>query len=392
MNILYWLRQYPKLSESFVLNEIYELDRRGHDVAIFALDDPGETLKHSEVSDLDISVKYATLPPQIDLQAVLNTRVFNRHMIREAAHLTKPLYQLGCVYLANQCLDFIDAEGFDPDIIHSHFATVDKLGAQYAAAHEQCAHTITAHAFEIFANPDWPLLNVLFKKCDRIIVPSEYNKEYLQRHGKQTSPIDVVPATTRVDKFDPSDSENPYRLLTVGRLVEKKGIRYAIKAVAELRDEFPDIEYHIIGNGELKTDLQRMVSNKDVDDHVVFFENVSDEKLIDELNEAAVFILPSVIASDGDRDAMPVVLKEAMAMKTACVSTDISAIPELITDGHDGLLVPSNNATELADAVRRLLSDPDLRQRIGKNGRVTVEKKFDIQRCVDSLEDAFGDV
>lgn len=389
MNILYWLRQYPKISESFVLNEIHELERRGHNVAIFALDNPGETVVHNEVTSLDLPVHYANLPPHIDFSALLNRAILDDKIRKEAYHFTRPVYQLGSLYLASQCINFLEKEDFDVDIIHSHFATVDKFGAQYTAAYFDVPHTITAHAFEIFSDPDWSTLNTLFSKCDRIIVPSQYNKSYLEQNSTTDRPIDVVPATTRVKKFEPTDRENPNRLLSVGRLVEKKGFRYAIEAVAELQTDFPDIEYHIIGSGELKADLQELVAKRGLEEHIQFFSNISDDQLIEEYDQAAVFVLPCVVAEDGDRDAMPVVLKEAMAMKTVCVSTTVSAVPELITDGHDGILVEPENSEALANAIRQLLSQPARRNEIGINARKTVKEKFNIQDCVGTLVKSF---
>jgi glycosyltransferase involved in cell wall biosynthesis len=117
--------------------------------------------------------------------------------------------------------------------------------------------------------------------------------------------------------------------------------------------------------------------------------HVSDERLKKELSEASVFVLPCVIAEDGDRDAMPVVLKEAMASETACVSTTVSTIPQLITDGHDGLLVPEKELDGLASAIQELLDDRKKRKNIAENGRETVHTKFDISESVDTLTEVF---
>lgn len=392
MNILYWLRQFPKLSESFVINEIVELSRRGHDIAIFALSDPQETLEHREVAELNLPITYATLPPRVDLGALVGTSIYDRNVIQEAAHLINPLYNIANLYLTNQCVNFISEIQFEPDIVHSHFATMDKLAAQYVSAQQGCAHVITAHSFEIFSNVNWKLLNMLFQRCDQIITPSDYNKEYLETHWDPTFPIEIIPATTNVEKFSPSETECEYRLLTVGRLVEKKGIRYAIEAVAKLRHDFPDISYRIVGSGELKPDLQELAKELDVENHVEFLGNISDQRLIYELGKAAVFVLPCIIAQDGDRDVIPVVLKEAMGTETACVSTMISGIPELIENGDNGLLVPEKNAIELARAIESLITEQDFRSQLALNGHNTVREKFDIRYSVDKLEDVFEEL
>jgi glycosyltransferase involved in cell wall biosynthesis len=150
-----------------------------------------------------------------------------------------------------------------------------------------------------------------------------------------------------------------------------------------------NVEYHIVGTGEKKERLQQQVKEHGIEDHVEFLGHVSDERLQKELSEAAVFILPCIIAEDGDRDAMPVVLKEAMASETACVSTTVSAIPELITDGHDGLLVPEKEPDGLASAIQELLNNPEKRKALAAHGRETVYNNFDISESVDTLIEIF---
>jgi glycosyltransferase involved in cell wall biosynthesis len=199
----------------------------------------------------------------------------------------------------------------------------------------------------------------------------------------------VVPATTSVDKFEPSDGCVPGRLLSIARLVEKKGHEYAIDAVAQLVSQGYDVGYHIVGTGEREEFLHERVCERGVEDHVEFLGHVSDERLEAELLEAELFVLPCVIALDGDRDVAPVALKEAMATQTACVSTSISAIPELIADGRDGILVEPNDSEALTDAISSLLDNPSRREEIAANGRETVENKFDISQSVDQLVDIF---
>ena len=150
-----------------------------------------------------------------------------------------------------------------------------------------------------------------------------------------------------------------------------------------------NVEYHIIGTGDRKDRLQQQVKEYGIEEHVEFLGHVSDERLKKELSEASVFVLPCVIAEDGDRDAMPVVLKEAMASETACVSTTVSAIPELITDGHDGLLVPEKEPDKLASAIQELLDNPEKKENIAEYGRETVHTKFDISESVDTLTEVF---
>jgi len=231
----------------------------------------------------------------------------------------------------------------------------------------------------------------VFESSDRAIAPSEYNKQFMQNELKIRTPIDIVYATTDVSDFEPDGTEiDSYQILTVARLVEKKGHRYALRAVEQLVDQFPDIEYRIVGKGPLKNDLKSLVDELGIQSNVTFLGHISDSQLRDEYRRAAVFILPCIIAEDGDRDVIPVVLKEAMATETPCVSTEVAGIPELITDGENGCIVPQRSEDALAETISELLERPDQRRRIGKSGRQTVQDQFGIQDAVDELLRTFN--
>lgn len=389
MNVLYYLKNFPKLSQSFVLNEISELERRGHNVAVFSRRNPREKINHDEYDELDVPVRYAKQPAVTDAPDLLAPEVVNPRILRRSLYRAHPKDHAKYLHLARQCIDYIDELDWSVDHIHSHFAHPNKLPATYAAAYCEVPCTVTAHAYEIFREPDIRMLRILFDRTNRIIVPSRYNRSYLRERFSIKTPIDVVPATTRVSKFDPTDREVPGRILTVARLVEKKGVVYAIEALSRLTEAHPEIEYHIVGTGERADRLRQRAAELGVGDRVTFLGNVSDERLHRELDEAAVFALPCVIAADGDRDVMPVVLKEAMAMQTACVSTTVSAIPELIENQSDGVLVEPGDSRALADAIATVLVDDDARRELGRRGRETVATEFSIERIVDMLLESF---
>ncbi|WP_160132615.1 glycosyltransferase family 4 protein [Halococcus salsus] len=389
MNILYYLKNYPKLSQSFVLNEIVELDRRGHNVAVFARQNPGEEIQHQEYSQLEIPVRYAAQPTPRDLPDLLDPVILNARVLRQVLYRTTPKNHARYLHLTRQCIEYIRNLDWEPDIIHCHFAHPNKFPATYTAKYFEIPCTVAAHAYEIFRNPDIRLLNALLNRMDRVIAPSQYNREYLRKQLQVKLPIEVVPATTRVSKYDPTHQEIPGRILTIARLVEKKGIEYAIEALGQLSETYPDVEYHIVGTGEQKEALRNQVRDLGVEDRVVFLGHVDDSRLHQELDEASVFVLPCVIASDGDRDAMPVVLKEAMAMETPCVSTTVSAIPELIEHEKNGLLVEPRDSVALADGVSKLLSDDDMRETMGHRARETVQQNFSLEAAGDSIVTAF---
>lgn len=387
MEILYVVRAFPKLSESFILNELYELDRRGHDVAVFAFERPDESVTHEELAELDLEVYYGERSSSLGVD-LLSPKVIHPSVLRTAASVERPWNQISLLRLAKQIADVVEDRG-GIDLIHAHFARSNRVSVGYAATYLGVPCTVTAHAYEIFDSPNYERIRQVCHLVDHVVVPSAYNRRYLRNTVGVDNDISVVPATTRVEKFEPSDDSVPGRLLTVARLVEKKGHEYAIDAVAELLEDGYDVEYHVVGTGTREAELRELVRTRGIDGHVSFLGNVSDERLHRELREASVFVLPCVVAESGDRDVMPVALKEAMATETACVSTTVSAIPELVTDGHDGRLVEPNDAAAVAGAIRELLERPDERRRLAENGRKTVERRFDIADSVDALLDVF---
>lgn len=391
LGVLYYVGSFPKLSESFILNEIKELYTRGHNIAIFAQYDSGENITHEEFGEIDVPIYYsnASFTDFPELLSNKPVRMALRHK-NDGLFTHFSLKQVGYNFLlAKQCAEFIESLEFEINVVTAHFASYSRIGAKLAARYHGVPCTVTVHAVDIFRSPTVPQIKFICDGMDHVIVPSEYNRDYLREEIGIENEITVVPATTQVEKFEPSAPTVENRLLTVARMVEKKGYTYSIEAVNTLIKQGYDVEYHIVGTGDRKDRLQQQVKEYGIEDYVEFLGHVSDERLKIELSEASVFVLPCVIAEDGDRDAMPVVLKEAMASETACVSTTVSAIPELITDGYDGLLVPEKNPDQLASAIQKLLDNPEKRKNIAGNGRKTVHNKFDISESVDTLTEVF---
>lgn len=389
VQILYFVDQYPKLSASFVINEIKELSNRGHDITIFAKSSGDENIEHEEVEDIEAPIYYSGTPDYRSILDLFDRRVLNRRVMSNTLFFDKVLDHARYLYYAKHISKVLDNE--DIDLIQSHFAVPDRIAMTYVADRYGTPCTVTAHAYDIFSSPDIPMLRRICNNVDYVIVPSEYNKLYLLNDVEINNRIGVVPATTDLEKFGADDvAETEERILTVARLVEKKGHEFAIRAVAELLDEGHEINYYIVGKGDRRSYLEKEVKKVGIEESVYFLGHVPDSRLRDELGRASIFLLPCVVASDGDRDAMPVVLKEAMASKTVCVSTTVSAIPELITDGQDGLLVEPRNPDALANAIGELLNNKKQRDKLAESGYRTVHENFDITESVDRLESIFS--
>lgn len=389
MHILYYLYTFPKLSESFILNEIYELERIGHTVSVFALTRPEDEVIHAEFDELDATIRYAGRPGYTDISELFSPKLLHPIILRNSLFQADPISHAANLYWTKHCREFLTNLDSSIDIVHTHFATPESFAAQYIAAVEDVPFTVTTHAHDIYAPRNESMARRLLKRTDRIVTISERNRSYIRDQFTSDTPVDIVHAGIRPEKFSQSDAGVNRRLLTVSRFVEKKGIRYAIDAVAEIVEEFPDLEYHLIGSGPLRSRLEQRVKYHDITENVTFFDNVSDDRLHSGYDTAQGFLLPCVIEESGDRDGIPVVLMEAMAMQTPPVSTTVSGIPELVTDGKNGLLVEPNDSTAVANALRRLLSDDNKCTQLGYQARQKVMAEFNVELEAQKLARTF---
>jgi glycosyltransferase involved in cell wall biosynthesis len=319
---------------------------------------------------------------------ILSTKVLNPRTLPNLQFIDDPRVHAWLLHQAKQCIDFALELDADVDIIHGHFPTKAKLSAVIAANYLDIPCTLTAHDLSLINDMGETWLIRVLSAADSIAAISECTKSDIRNLGVQT-PIDVVHMGIRPEKFNSSEDVNTNRLVTVARLIEKKGIEYAIEAVDDVVHQYPDIEHHVLGDGVLKEKLKQMVANRGLEDTVEVAGRVSDERIIEELDTASIFVLPSIVDSGGRRDGIPVALMEAMAMETAPISTTISGIPELISDRDSGLLVEPKNSDQLADSIQLLLDEPDLRSQVSSSAREKVVDHFNVRNEVEKLEELF---
>ena len=386
MNILYFVNRFPKLSESFVINEIHELERRGHRIAVFSLREPEIDMQHEEVDSLEAKVEYLPDPGVTSALRAPGRWCLDRDVIGTAAHTASPVKHAGAAYIAGHCARFVASLDFEIDHVHGHFLNWPKLAACYVGARIDVPVTTTAHAYGLYSSSNRRLLRILSDKLDRVVTISEYNRRYLTDEIGTSSPVDVVHMGIDPSKFQPSGSVVSNRLLTVARFEEKKGIPGAVEAIGRLAD-VDGLEYHIVGSGPQETAIRDRIDEHELEDTVSLLGHVSDERLIRELDEAELFVLPSVVAADGDRDGIPVALMEAMAMETIPVSTTVSGIPELIDHRENGLLVDPGDTEELAEVIRGFLEGSYEIDRSAS--RRTVLEEFAVHDCTADLIDVF---
>jgi glycosyltransferase involved in cell wall biosynthesis len=278
------------------------------------------------------------------------------------------------------------------DHLHAHFATASTTVARLAARFARIPYTMTAHAKDIFHESVRPEdLRRKLQDAAGTVTISDYNLEYLhESYGPAAEDVRRIYNGLELERFP---YEEPRRrvpeIVAVGRLVEKKGFADLIEACSLLRDRGVKVRCLIVGLGEQEPELRAAVERLGLGNRVELPGPRPQGDLIEAVGRAAVFAAPCVIGGDGNRDGLPTVLLEAMALGTPCVSTDVTGIPEVLRDGETGLMVPQRDPAALADAIERLLADPELRVRLAGRARRLVEAEFDVHRNAALLREAF---
>ncbi len=423
----YILKGYPRTSETFITNEIRLLEKMRVDLSIFSAKKLEGQKNHAMVQDIKAPVTYL---PQAD---PLSETRFSRWVIDNvpkfsASHAAlfkkkptaymkvfleclvmsiqyrnrffewprevffKEFLQAG--YIANAALESGQIKHF-----HAHFCHGSTTIAMFASVMSGIPYSFTAHAKDIYLKDLNPgkLLQKKMRRAEFLVTCTGANEEHLQRLAPKGTKIHRIYHGLDTQLF--SDAERSATtigngavpvVLSVGRLVEKKGFDYLIKACAILKARGRQFHCQIVGGGDDYTEtLKSLIKQLDLEDTVTLHGAVTQEELRDIYKQADLFALPCLVVDNGDRDGIPNVLVEAMAMRLPVISTDISGIPELISNNVNGLLVPEKNADAMADAIEKLLVNPDLRQQLGDAGRARVCKDFDSQVTTLDLKELF---
>jgi glycosyltransferase involved in cell wall biosynthesis len=371
MRIGYVLEQFPKLSETFILEEMLELERQGLPLTVFALSDPKESQIHEKVALLKARVvrPHLVVPRLQDFGAITSVG------IKKWLWGTRTFSWLA-----------VEAKKRKIDHLHAHFVGDAAWIAMQASNLVEIPYSFTVHAGGIFG---WPyLLGEKIRNAKFVVAISEFNKRYLGGDEK----IKVVHCGIDLDRFEKcrsigvSGDRRPL-VLTVARLEEKKGHRYLLEALKILKDKGFEFQAKLVGGGLLGDELKALARRLKIEDRVRFTGSLTQNEVQKLLSQAAVFVLPCIKARDGNMDGIPVSLMEAMAAGVPVVSTRISGIPELIDDGVSGLLVAPQDPESLAAEVEKVLASDELCRRLVREARVKVEREFDVQKNARKLKE-----
>lgn len=399
------LKGYPRLSETFIAQEIRALEKRGLKTNIISLRHPTDKDRHPIHAEIEAPVAYLPEYLRDDPARVFSAwrkarrlpgyarawKIWFRDLIRDTAqnNFRNRVRRFGqSVVLAAELPETITH-------LHFHFIHTPASVTRYAALMRGLPFTGSAHAKDIYTIPDWEKSEKLtdmqwLTTCTGAGAAvlrdldngKNADKIHLDYHGLD---LERFPSHERVFATTP----DTLKIISVGRAVEKKGYDDLLAALASIP---PEIDWHFthIGGGALKDQLHAQAQTLGLSDKITWLGAQSQARVLEALRDADLFILANKIASDGDRDGLPNVLMEAQSQALPVLATRISATPELIKDEETGLLVPPGDPKTLAAAIIRLAQDPMLRQRLGLAGEKRVRAEFSVGRCIEALAARFG--
>ncbi len=389
----YMLRMYPRFSQTFVVNEILELENQGVDLHIASLRLPNEGVFHESATRVRARVNYfndrfiGNVKKQLISQAKLlrrNPGDYFSAMRLIQRHRSEKWFEL---VQASELLRWVHKNKIDH--VHVHFGTDEATVALLANKLGNLSYSLTLHAFDIFRdNVDKRLLRDKINASQFTVTVCESNRQYMvkQLPGVDASKIKVLYNGIDATRFAPTGSaRKPMSIFSVGRLIEKKGFIDLIHAIDILHRKGLQLQCEIAGEGREQRTLQRAIKDLGLKNVVKLIGALEQNDVRKKMQQASCFALPCVRAKDGNVDALPTVLLESLACGCPTVSTMLSGIPEIIEDGISGLLIEPGDVQGLASAIEKTLVDPQLAESLSSGGQGRVRERFSVDKNVARL-------
>ncbi len=402
--IAFVLKGYPRLSETFIAQEILELERLGLDICIISLRPPRDQKTHPVHREIQAPVTYLPERPFYEPLRVARAflSAFGRPGFRQALRswLADMLQAPSLDRIVRFSQGLVLAYELSPEVdrLHAHFLHTPASVTRYACLILEKPWSCSAHAKDIWTSDDWEK-TLKLREMDWLVTCTEVGRAHLAAlapsakkvmriyHGIDLMRFSPIPALRPY--HDGSSATNRVTLLSVGRAVEKKGFDVMIEALSLLPDEMHWHWIHI-GEGHLLNTLKLQAEHYGLADRISWLGACEQKDVITHYRSADLFVLPCRIARDGDRDGLPNVLLEAQSQSLACITTPVSAIPELIKDGVNGKLIPPESPTALAEALLGLIQNPSLREKLGQVAAERVINDFSHTTGIQQLAQKFG--
>lgn len=402
------LKGYPRLSETFIAQEILALQERGLRQHIISLRHPTDRKRHPLHEAITAPVTY--LPEYLHLEPLRVWRAWRT--VRKWPHYAEArqtwLADLKRDRTRNRIRRWGQAMVLAAEMpegiahLHAHFLHTPASVTRYAAVLCGLPWSVSAHAKDIWTSPEWEKREKL-ADCAWAVTCTGFGARHLadmaEAGGVPRERVELLYHGLDLSRFPPpaagpsardgTNPAEPVRLLSVGRAVAKKGYDDLLEALALLP---PSLHWRFthIGGGKLSKKLKQQAGRLGLADRIEWQGAQAQEAVVAACREADLFVLASKIAVDGDRDGLPNVLMEAQTQGLCCLATDVAGIPELIADGQNGALVPPGDPSALAEALERLIRNPAQRRRLGQAGAENLRRSFSFESGIDRLARRFG--
>lgn len=401
------LKGYPRISETFISNEIRLLEEMGFNIHIYSMRAPRESFAHKSISEIKAKVTYLPSSMIWGLPAFLwyNIRLFctmpkryisclklmkTRLALAPKKHTwIKHMLQAGYIMQKSVLDDGVDIAHF-----HGHFAHTPTTVTMYAAHLAGVPFSFTAHAKDIYTQ-DPRRIEDKVERAKFVVTCTKYNAKHLTETVAGNKPVHCVYHGINLDLFSPNgrptDAKPTYNILTVARFVPKKGLDTVLRALAKLRAEGMDFHYTLVGTGKASQNrkVEALISELGLDDVTTLTGTVTHDEVIDLLNTSDCFTLGCREAEDGDRDGIPNVVAESMATGVPVVATNVSGVPELVEHERTGLLCTPNDVDGHAAVLKRALEDNELRAKIIPAAHAKVHEVFNNKELIRTLGEIY---
>jgi glycosyltransferase involved in cell wall biosynthesis len=401
--IIVVLKGYPRLSETFIAQELLGLEKAGFDLTLVSMRRPTDAKRHPIHDEIRAPVMY--LPEYLHEEPirVLKGLVASWRKPGFRPAFSAFLKDLRRDISRNRVRRFGQAVVLAAEWpkggewLHAHFIHTPASVTAYASIINGVPWTCSAHAKDIWTSPAWELESKLASNRWTVTcthtgfdhlrsLSTDKQNVHLSYHGLDLARFDHFagerPAT------DGSDPNRPVTILSVGRAVKKKGYDVLLRAFALLPKDI-NWRFEHIGAGEQQKSLKVLAEQLGISQNIEWRGALAQEDVLERYRRSDIFALACRIAADGDRDGLPNVLVEASSQRLVCVSTDVSGVPELLTNGENGFVVPPENPTALAAALEEAIRNPDLRCRLGDAAEAKVRSEFDHHTSIRQLKSLF---
>lgn len=402
--VIYLTRSWPRLSQTFIVNEILALERRGVRLDIFALEPSGEAIRQPGVDRVQAPVAYLHRAggwrEHLEVAAgspreYLTTAAFAlRRRDLSSGYATATSWECFrfAVHLARHVMS-VRAAGDSIAHVHAHFAHDPALVALFLHRLTGLAFSITAHARDLYQIPRRSLRERA-RAASEVLTCCRANVRYLRSELDPPSfaKVRVIHHGVDLEQFVPVSEQSgrsDVHVLSVGRLVEKKGFPDLLQACKLVAAEHP-FTLTIFGDGPLRAELEQLREELGLGEVVVLAGEHDSSAIVAAMHGADIFAITPYVTADGDRDGVPNVIVEALASGLPVLSTDVGGVAEAVRHGHNGYLAAPHDITEIARHLRELVADAGLRQRMGVAARTTAEEEFDVDRAAAELVGVFG--